>query len=709
MTDLNCDETVAEHQRSAVVDSKAGSMYHHQTPSVIVQLPNFYNLKTNKSKFAPAYDSNSEDSLGKPPHDILSDTHSDKVLSATSNAGGGRAEILDSSKLLLCYSTSAYNAGSGGGKGGPQFRFSGLPEAEEMDRNLMHIMVDGGGSEIFKDDDVLKSNDKVDSFVSRLDRQEHGATKDELHHMIHKMDGGAHAELSFNFSRANQAADDDDRVLKRRELGHFDEEDERRLLDGDVEHSEHSNRDRHVLDSGQNSNYIETSRSSEYATLTPLLLPLPPISNLIRRDMPSGVVNNKPKHVTGDHTDFSNGIDDQQRGLSGGNGGVGDDGSGVRGGNDGNNGVNGPGSADDKSKGGDGDTSPFFSFQGANNHNSLAGDDHGLMLGNAEQYHSRYIDITLPEMENSDMGGRVITNYMNTSPSQTPLNSGTAGQLNFFYDATNNFQAQHEINENIIGQDSSISGHRTTPKLSPTGGQQCPKGVLTNGLILLNQAQASEDLILDGIDADFVSSKGVFKTNNLGHRIRVGDDNTLSNNVHSNSRIVHHSMGVEKKRSDYYASKYNGHENQYHDDGHMGDPNSVGQRVGGGSNNNNNNNNNNHNHKDPFNNGSLGEEKLKQPHTEYLDMQSVDEVVAHSSHHKYQSRKRECNDGTRSPGVSMSSLENEEINTKELAQKISAELKRYSIPQAIFAQRVLCRSQVRSNCYVRIRKAVLIL
>lgn len=34
----------------------------------------------------------------------------------------------------------------------------------------------------------------------------------------------------------------------------------------------------------------------------------------------------------------------------------------------------------------------------------------------------------------------------------------------------------------------------------------------------------------------------------------------------------------------------------------------------------------------------------------------------------------------------------EELNTKELAQRISAELKRYSIPQAIFAQRVLCRS-----------------
>lgn len=38
-------------------------------------------------------------------------------------------------------------------------------------------------------------------------------------------------------------------------------------------------------------------------------------------------------------------------------------------------------------------------------------------------------------------------------------------------------------------------------------------------------------------------------------------------------------------------------------------------------------------------------------------------------------------------------LEMEEINTKDLAQKISSELKRYSIPQAVFAQRVLCRSQ----------------
>ncbi|XP_060080349.1 homeobox protein onecut-like [Ylistrum balloti] len=45
------------------------------------------------------------------------------------------------------------------------------------------------------------------------------------------------------------------------------------------------------------------------------------------------------------------------------------------------------------------------------------------------------------------------------------------------------------------------------------------------------------------------------------------------------------------------------------------------------------------------------------------------------------------------PMDSQSNKEIEEINTKELAQRISSELKRYSIPQAVFAQRVLCRSQ----------------
>ncbi|XP_038122525.1 one cut domain family member 2 isoform X2 [Culex quinquefasciatus] len=44
-------------------------------------------------------------------------------------------------------------------------------------------------------------------------------------------------------------------------------------------------------------------------------------------------------------------------------------------------------------------------------------------------------------------------------------------------------------------------------------------------------------------------------------------------------------------------------------------------------------------------------------------------------------------------GGSSSGGDGEEINTKELAHRISSELKRYSIPQAIFAQRVLCRSQ----------------
>jgi len=43
----------------------------------------------------------------------------------------------------------------------------------------------------------------------------------------------------------------------------------------------------------------------------------------------------------------------------------------------------------------------------------------------------------------------------------------------------------------------------------------------------------------------------------------------------------------------------------------------------------------------------------------------------------------------------------EEINTKEVAAQITAELKRYSIPQAIFAQRVLCRSQVRKIVVAR--------
>uniref|UniRef100_A0AAV2JWW9 CUT domain-containing protein n=1 Tax=Knipowitschia caucasica TaxID=637954 RepID=A0AAV2JWW9_KNICA len=47
-----------------------------------------------------------------------------------------------------------------------------------------------------------------------------------------------------------------------------------------------------------------------------------------------------------------------------------------------------------------------------------------------------------------------------------------------------------------------------------------------------------------------------------------------------------------------------------------------------------------------------------------------------------------CGQGTAGSGIQA-----EEINTKEVAQRITAELKRYSIPQAIFAQRILSRSQ----------------
>lgn len=46
-----------------------------------------------------------------------------------------------------------------------------------------------------------------------------------------------------------------------------------------------------------------------------------------------------------------------------------------------------------------------------------------------------------------------------------------------------------------------------------------------------------------------------------------------------------------------------------------------------------------------------------------------------------------------SPRIDPSRQEVDEINTREVAQKIGSELKRYSIPQAVFAQQVLCRSQ----------------
>lgn len=72
----------------------------------------------------------------------------------------------------------------------------------------------------------------------------------------------------------------------------------------------------------------------------------------------------------------------------------------------------------------------------------------------------------------------------------------------------------------------------------------------------------------------------------------------------------------------------------------------------------------------------------------------------HQSNHTHVVNAKQATGGTKncinsrsSDSSAASGDELEEINTKELAQRISAELKRYSIPQAIFAQRVLCRSQ----------------
>jgi hypothetical protein len=66
-----------------------------------------------------------------------------------------------------------------------------------------------------------------------------------------------------------------------------------------------------------------------------------------------------------------------------------------------------------------------------------------------------------------------------------------------------------------------------------------------------------------------------------------------------------------------------------------------------------------------------------------------------SSPHSLGASPRDMHQQMDHPGQATVSTkqELEEINTKELAQKISSELKRYSIPQAVFAQRVLCRSQ----------------
>ncbi|XP_070688765.1 hepatocyte nuclear factor 6 [Pempheris klunzingeri] len=71
--------------------------------------------------------------------------------------------------------------------------------------------------------------------------------------------------------------------------------------------------------------------------------------------------------------------------------------------------------------------------------------------------------------------------------------------------------------------------------------------------------------------------------------------------------------------------------------------------------------------------------------------------IHHHSHPHSQANGQMLSDRDRQTvvggGQGAGSGQVEEINTKEVAQRITAELKRYSIPQAIFAQRILCRSQ----------------
>ncbi|KAG9266827.1 one cut domain family member 3 [Astyanax mexicanus] len=65
----------------------------------------------------------------------------------------------------------------------------------------------------------------------------------------------------------------------------------------------------------------------------------------------------------------------------------------------------------------------------------------------------------------------------------------------------------------------------------------------------------------------------------------------------------------------------------------------------------------------------------------------------HHGHHAHPHANDRHAPGGGGGGGGGSGGQAEEINTKEVAQRITAELKRYSIPQAIFAQRILSRSQ----------------
>ncbi|CAG9759616.1 unnamed protein product [Ceutorhynchus assimilis] len=82
------------------------------------------------------------------------------------------------------------------------------------------------------------------------------------------------------------------------------------------------------------------------------------------------------------------------------------------------------------------------------------------------------------------------------------------------------------------------------------------------------------------------------------------------------------------------------------------------------------------------------------PSPPVVTLQQTSSGIQHQHGQQQQNQQIQIKNGSPgSLGVPSIPSDVEEINTKELAQRISAELKRYSIPQAIFAQRVLCRSQ----------------
>ncbi|XP_065165176.1 homeobox protein onecut-like isoform X2 [Atheta coriaria] len=83
---------------------------------------------------------------------------------------------------------------------------------------------------------------------------------------------------------------------------------------------------------------------------------------------------------------------------------------------------------------------------------------------------------------------------------------------------------------------------------------------------------------------------------------------------------------------------------------------------------------------------TLQQQQPQQQHQQQQQQQQQQQTQLQQLNSKNQNQNN-------SLSVTTISADVEEINTKELAQRISAELKRYSIPQAIFAQRVLCRSQ----------------